>query len=405
MIVADKYELVREIGRGGMGAVWEAQHVSLGRRVAIKFIEADLADNADARRRFENEARAAAALDSRYAAQVFDHGVTDDGRPFIVMELLAGESLASRVSRSALSLSEIARVVRDVARGLGRAHERGIIHRDLKLENVFLSRGSDGDEEVAKVLDFGVAKVLRPLGVADVATSMTRSGTLLGTPYYMSPEQARGLSIDQRSDIWSLAVVVYRCVTGRFPFEGASIGDLLVKICVDPIPVPSQVDAALPQAFDAWMQRALARDPAHRFASVREMSDALDAIAGTAPAISVETIGSARTLPSFPPVHTPTPLGTALATLAPKQRSSSRAVVALTLVACFAGFVLGSVRVVHHASAAARVPVETTILPPAPVLADPAPVADAGASTTIAPVPAISSATKRPVRADIQLTR
>lgn len=275
-LVASKYELVGLIGRGGMGSVWEGRHVSLGTHVAIKFIESELAASAEARARFDNEARAAAALQTKHAIQIFDHGVTDDGKPYIVMEMLRGEPLDRRLARvGRLGPAEIARIVQQVCRALSRAHESGIIHRDLKPENIFLVRSPDEDDEVAKVLDFGIAKFKQPMG-AQAISSSTRTGTVLGTPYYMSPEQARGLrTVDHRSDLWSLGVIVFRCLTGVLPFDGESLGDLLVKICTAPVPVPSLALPGIPPSVDAWVQRALEREPSLRFATAQELSDAL----------------------------------------------------------------------------------------------------------------------------------
>jgi serine/threonine protein kinase len=158
-LVAGQYEVMSLIGRGGMGSVWEGRHTSLGTRVAIKFVDQEYAESAEARSRFVTEARAAATIQSRHAIQIFDHGVTDDGRPYIVMELLVGEPLDRRLERSGrLPLPETARILGQVCRALQRAHDAGIIHRDLKPENIFLVRGPDDDEEIAKVLDFGIAK-------------------------------------------------------------------------------------------------------------------------------------------------------------------------------------------------------------------------------------------------------
>jgi eukaryotic-like serine/threonine-protein kinase len=285
-LIAGKYVLVGMIGRGGMGSVWEGRHASLGTRVAIKFIESDYANSTEARQRFDNEAHAAARIQSKHAIQIFDHGVTDDGKPYIVMEFLAGEPLDKRVERMGrLSLQETARILQQVCRGLARAHEQGVIHRDLKPENIFLVRSMDDDEEVAKVLDFGIAKMKGPPGStpggSGGVSSSTKTGSVLGTPFYMSPEQARGLKIvDHRTDIWSLGVIAYKCVTGVLPFEGESVGDLLVKICTSPLPVPSQFLPGLPLAFDQWFARALDRDPERRFATVQELSDALAYSAG-----------------------------------------------------------------------------------------------------------------------------
>jgi serine/threonine-protein kinase len=316
-LIAGKYQLIKLIGRGGMGSVWEGRHTSLGTRVAIKFIEAEYANSQEARSRFDNEAKAAATIQSKHAIQIFDHGVTEDGKPYIVMELLTGEPLDKRIERlGRLPLQDVARIFQQVARGLGRAHERGIIHRDLKPENIFLVITPDDDDEVAKVLDFGIAKIK---GVAGQQLSnSTKTGAVLGTPYFMSPEQARGLrDIDHRTDLWSLGVIVFKCVTGVLPFDGESLGDLLVKICTTQIPVPSQVLPGLPPAFDAWFARALDRDPQKRFASALEMSDALSYACGVSvrrPANQQQApvdadLGNARTMATPSPMNSPFPQG------------------------------------------------------------------------------------------------
>ena len=279
-LVASKYRLVRMIGQGGMGSVWEGEHISLGTRVAVKFIERELADSEEARERFDKEARAAAKLQSRYVVGVFDHGVMPDGRPFIVMEYLGGETLEEyATARGRLDLVETALIVRQVAKGLAKAHELGIVHRDLKPENIFLTESPDDDERVAKVVDFGIAKFTdgAPVGMS----SSTRTGMILGTPMYMSPEQARGLrEIDHRSDLWALGVVVYRCVLGKLPFEGQAVGDIVVKICTQDPPMPTQVDPSLPAPLDAWFKRCVERDREGRFGSVKELASELLVVAG-----------------------------------------------------------------------------------------------------------------------------
>ncbi len=310
-LVAGKYELLRLIGKGGMGSVWEGRHTSLGTQVAIKFIEKEYADNEEARKRFDTEARAAAKLQSKHAIQIHDHGVTGDGKPYIVMEMLIGEPLDKRIDRvRVLSLNDTAHIVQQVCRGLQKAHDNGIVHRDLKPENIFLVRDEDGGDEIAKVLDFGIAKI-RNSPVDQSVSANTRTGAVLGTPFYMSPEQARGLrDIDHRTDLWSLGVIAFKCVTGRLPFEGESLGDLLVKICTAPMPIPSQVNPQLPPSFDAWFSRALDREPARRFASANELGEAIAYAAG----LSVRA-GRAASYPTPTPAqpHTPQPgTGTAM---------------------------------------------------------------------------------------------
>jgi len=279
--VAGKYRLTRLLGRGGMGAVWEGTHTSLGTRVAVKFIDAEYAESPEARSRFENEARAAARLRSKHVVEVYDHGVSDDGRPFIVMEFLQGEPLDKRLDRlGRLPAKDTAQIVMQVCRALAKAHTANIVHRDLKPENVFLVWDDEEGTDVVKVVDFGIAKFN---DTSLSSSSATRTGSVLGTPHYMSPEQARGLrSVDSRSDLWSVAVIAYRCIVGALPFEGEAVGDLLVKLCTAPIPVPSQVTPDVPPTFDAWLHKALTREPGERFQTAAQLSESLAAVCGLA---------------------------------------------------------------------------------------------------------------------------
>ncbi len=279
-LVAGKYILVRRIGQGGMGSVWEGKHQSLGTRVAIKFIDREHADNQEARARFDREARAAAAIQSKHAIQIFDHGITDDGKPFIVMEMLEGESLEDRLKHQpVMPLKEVAVILQQVCRAVQKAHDAGVVHRDLKPDNIYLCKTAEDDHETAKVLDFGIAKVQG--GTNPALSSGTKTGAVIGTPFFMSPEQARGLrAIDHRTDIWSLGVIAYRAVVGKLPFDGESVGDLLVKICTAPLPRPSAEQPSLSGEFDLWFARALAREPADRFSSANDFADALLHTAG-----------------------------------------------------------------------------------------------------------------------------
>nr|WP_129348127.1 serine/threonine-protein kinase [Sorangium cellulosum] len=265
--VADRFRLTRPLRQGGMGSVWLAQHVGLDMPCAIKFMHAQGVSQ-EVRLRFEREAKIAAQIRSPHVVQILDHGVWE-GTPYIAMEYLEGEDLDSRIQRvGRLDPHDTMAITAQVARALTRAHAAGLVHRDLKPANIFLVR--DDDREIAKVLDFGIAKDSTPR-----VASTTKTGSLLGTPAYMSPEQAQGTkSIDHRSDLWSLAVVVFECLTGKLPFDSEAFGDLLLKIMVRPLPVPSQL-APVPPGFDAWWTRAASREPEARFQSAKEFCDAL----------------------------------------------------------------------------------------------------------------------------------
>lgn len=301
-VVADRFRLVRKLGEGGMGSVWLAHHEKLETNCAVKFINADVASAAGVKERFEREAKIAAQIKSPHVVHVLDYGVCE-GVPYIAMEYLEGEDLSHRLdARGRLSPDETLAVVAQIARALTKAHAAGLVHRDLKPENVYLVR--DDDQELVKVLDFGIAKAQNPMPDGN-----TRTGMMMGTPRFMSPEQAQGLkTLDYRSDLWSLGVIAYRCVVGALPFDSEAMGDLMMRIIVHPLPVPSQVLPGLPASFDAWWTRAAARDPAQRFQSAKELSEALGAALGLAPAISgPAAIASGRSgsTPSIPSSMTP----------------------------------------------------------------------------------------------------
>jgi serine/threonine-protein kinase len=282
-VIASRYRLERLLARGGMGSVWVARHLKLDSTLAIKFIDPELAQLAEARGRFEREAKVAAQLQGPNLVQIHDYGI-DDGTPYMVMEYLHGEDLCARLNREKrLSLEAAADIVVQVAKVLRRAHEAGIVHRDLKPGNVFLVRGED-EEDTVKLLDFGLAKIPQSASVDE----MTQTGTLLGSPRYMSPEQARARkNIDHRSDLWSLAVIAFRAVTGALPFPGDEIVDVLMKICTAPVPAPSSIDPALGPAIDRFFARAFQQDPARRFQSARDFSrEFVAATTGRAPLLS-----------------------------------------------------------------------------------------------------------------------
>jgi eukaryotic-like serine/threonine-protein kinase len=252
-----------------MGAVWVAEHEKLHTEVVVKFILGSDASLPEAQARFEREATLAAQAKSPHVVQVFDHGLTNEGVPYIAMERLHGEDLATRLERETrISPTAFAEWFRQICAGIGRAHSRGIIHRDLKPENVFLCN-EDG-EVLVKLLDFGIAK-----GMFGRGTGATLSGAMLGTVHFMSPEQAMGdAEVDTRSDLWSLGVLAFYCLTGRLPFFGDALGAIVVQITTVEPPAPSSLVPGLPRTVDAWMKRALAKDPKDRFQDAREMASA-----------------------------------------------------------------------------------------------------------------------------------
>ncbi|UQA57782.1 serine/threonine-protein kinase [Polyangium aurulentum] len=274
-VVAGRYRLSRPLAQGAMGSVWVAKHMQLGVDIAIKFMAPQYAASPDLRARFEREARAAAMLKSLNAVQIYDYGV-EDGSPYIVMELLEGEDLAARLARERrLSIRATFDILAQVGKALRRAHELGLVHRDLKPANIFLARVAG--EGIVKVVDFGIAKSMEPMDGAQA----TRSGTLLGSPSYMSPEQVRSShSVDHRTDLWSLGVIAFQCVTGQLLFPGNELGEVLVDVVTKPIPLASQVAPDLGTALDGFFSRALARDPGQRFQSADELVAAFAALPG-----------------------------------------------------------------------------------------------------------------------------
>ncbi|MEI9952986.1 MAG: protein kinase [Pseudomonadota bacterium] len=271
--ISGRFRLERLLGRGSMGSVWLARHLTLDVDVAVKFIDAAFRDQKDHRGRFALEAQAAARINSPHVVNVLDFGAEASGRLYIAMEYLQGEDVGKLLERSGrLSPAITARVVSHACRGLGRAHALGIAHRDVKPENLFLVGATEDEGFVLKILDFGVAKSAQKAGKDFVGTVV---GQLVGSPAYMSPEQAHGsLDVDFRSDLFSLAVVAYHCLTGVVPFGGDSLAELLIGIVSkDPVP-PTRLTPGLPRAVDDWFQRALDKNPARRFASAKDLAQA-----------------------------------------------------------------------------------------------------------------------------------
>jgi serine/threonine protein kinase len=276
-VLAGRYRLEEPIGEGGMGTVWRAHHLGLDSPVAIKLVRDKALSGDDTLSRFLREARASAKLRSPHVVQVFDSGIAD-GVPFIAMELLEGESLKDRLTREQrLDPAAAWSVLQPIGWALERAHEAGIVHRDLKPGNVQLV--PDGEREVVKVLDFGIAKLAANLD----EDAETATGALMGTPFYMSPEQlADSKRVDTRADVWAIAVLAYEILVGRRPFGGKTIGALVMAVCNRDRPVPSD-EATVPSGFDAWFSKACARELDDRFGDIKQAMTALEQALATEP--------------------------------------------------------------------------------------------------------------------------
>ena len=276
-LLEGKFRVTREIGRGGMAAVYEAENIDIGKRVAVKILAAELITSRIVRERFLREARAAAAVRSPYICDVYDSGMYEE-RPFLVMELLEGESLYDLLTRARqLDFESTLRIATHSARGLGKAHESNIVHRDLKPENIFLTKDEEG-KVLAKLVDFGLAKFYEQTSGPDqVSARLTREGALFGTPAYMSPEQAKGKGeVDHRADLWALGCIVYECLTGQTVWSvDQGVAMILAQIASAPLPRPNKLRPDLPPSFEQWFHKALERDPDKRFQTARELADAL----------------------------------------------------------------------------------------------------------------------------------
>ncbi len=312
-VIDNKYRVVRLIGEGGMGTVYEGENTRISRRVAIKVLRAEAANRPELAARFEREARAAAQIGSKHVCDVLDLGDLPNGDSYLVMEFLDGEDLASRLkSLGRMPDAEALSVAYQLTEGLATMHEAGIIHRDLKPANVFLSKGAHGRDTV-KILDFGVSKFASQ---PNDSLHMTATGAVMGTPLYMSPEQARGAKdIDARSDLYAVGVVLYKAVTGKLPFRGDNFNEILFKIALEIPPPVMELAPDVDPAFAAIIERAMAKDPTDRYQTARELNQALYAL-GTERGVVLETsvsvpppgsltpgrgVAPVSTLPRLPP--------------------------------------------------------------------------------------------------------
>ncbi len=394
-----EYRIDRKIDEGAMGIVYAATHAFLGKRAAIKVIRDQLSTRPLLVQRFILEARAASQLCHPNIVDVFSFGTLSDGRPYFVMELLRGESLASRLRRGALPLSCAIEIIEQVGRALKATHAHGVIHRDLKPDNIFLV-GAPDDPVVVKLLDFGVAK-LAPEKLA--LCGATDEGTVIGTPYYMAPEQAQGLAIDSRIDIYSLGVVAFELLTGVVPFDAGCVIELLHMQITNPPPRPRSLRPDIPPALDRLLVEMLAKEPAAR----PSLEQILAILSGLPLQLSLGTAACApnsasTTDPMGRPAVVPSPRGDTSRPAVPAiRRRRTRTVGALAAVVgiAFAAALLGDWQ--ERQPAALEPTVETTWQPRStdPVLtiarAPAEPVSDTAALAVSKPAPVATRETRR----------
>lgn len=311
-VIDGKYEIVRLLGEGGMGAVYEGVNTRIHRRVAIKVLHGNVAGNSDAVQRFEREAQAAGRIGSKHIVEVLDMGDLPSGDRFMVMEFLAGTSLSDRIKeRGRMTPQELCPLVMQLLEGLAAAHAAGIVHRDLKPDNVFLlPPAQPGAPDFVKILDFGISK----FNVMGGEFSMTRTGAVMGTPYYMSPEQAKGDPLDQRTDLYAVGVILYEALSGRVPFNAETFNQLLFKIVLEEAPPLEPLVATVNPAFLDIVRKAMARNPDERYQTASDFKAALhlwskrdsvlplgipDAAPGYGTSLPAKTISQGTTSPAW----------------------------------------------------------------------------------------------------------
>ncbi len=292
-VLAGKYRVDRVLGAGAMGIVVAAHHVQLDRKVAIKFLLPAMLQEAEAVGRFSREARAAAKIRSEHVAQVLDVGTLDSGAPYMVMEFLDGSDLAEWLRRRGpLPFGEAVEFVLQACAALAEAHSFGIVHRDLKPANLFCTRRPDGSLCI-KVLDFGISKLGGVAGGSPAEASMTRTSAVMGTPYYMSPEQLRASrDVDPRTDIWAMGVILHELTTGQVPFTGESLSDICIKIATEEPPPLRALRPDAPAGLEAVLARCLQKDRNSRYGSVAEFARALAPYAPQHSRSSVERVSA-----------------------------------------------------------------------------------------------------------------
>jgi hypothetical protein len=310
-IIDGKYRIVRLIGEGGMGAVYEAENMRIHRKVAIKVLHSGVAQTGEAVSRFEREAQAAGRIGSEHIVEVLDLGNLPSGDRYMVMEFMDGDALSGRIrARGRLTPAEIYPIMHQLLEALAAAHGAGIIHRDLKPDNVYLLKSRGGKADFVKLLDFGISKFNQLSG--DSGFSMTRTGAVMGTPYYMAPEQAKGSrDLDHRVDLYAAGVILYEAITGEVPFNADTFNELLFKIVLETARPVEQVVPNTDPNFAAIVNKSMAREPAHRFQTAREFQQTLEQwAAGAGPQFAAALNASAQAPGGAPAYHQQSPNGT-----------------------------------------------------------------------------------------------
>jgi serine/threonine-protein kinase len=301
-IVENKYRIVRLLGEGGMGAVFEGENTRIKRRVAIKILHAAIAHDAGVARRFQQEAQAAGHIGNEHIIEVLDLGELPNGDHFMVMEYLDGETLTGRIKRLGRMRPEQALpVFQQILEGLGAAHDAGILHRDLKPDNIFILNEKAGQKDFVKIIDFGISKFQPTAG----EMKMTRTGTIMGTPYYMSPEQASGArEMNAQSDIYAIGVILYEALTGAVPFDAPTFNQLMFRIVLSEACPIERLAPDLNPAFATIVKKAMAREQAQRFESCRDFIRALQTWAQTGAGVEVPAQGGGEAyLPDADPAQ------------------------------------------------------------------------------------------------------
>ena len=382
-VLADRYQIVRRIGEGGMGAVYEAKHTVIGKRVAVKVLLEKFLAKSDFVARLLQEARLASSIGHEHIVDVTDFGTTSDGRSFVVMEFLDGESLAELAMREApLPIERSLGIARQVASALGAAHAKGIFHRDVKPENIYLVKR--GDADFVKVVDFGISKAVKPGGdEGGEGYRLTHTGLLLGTPLYMSPEQARGEEdLDHRVDIWALGILLYECLTGEVPFRANNYLGIISQVLTHVPTPPSKLrpELGISDAVEAVVMRAMEKDRTRRYQTMAELERDLERLlAGD------QNVGFAARATGAAPAASASPKRWPLLTLGGG-----------ILVAAVIGVLAWPSQ---PQPTAAPAPAVAPVAPPAPAVAPP-PVAPPPAAAIQPPAPPVPPVRKKRVHAE-----